>query len=56
MAHRGAADVVHFGQRSLRRQRRAQVATVDAVNHLVNDIVPQILGSAHMSLGCFLSI
>ncbi|MNU01708.1 hypothetical protein D3C71_2166340 [compost metagenome] len=56
MAHRGAADIVHFGQCGLGGQRRAQVVIIDTVNHLVNHIVAQVLGSAHASLGCFLSI
>ncbi|MOA39100.1 hypothetical protein D3C78_1608500 [compost metagenome] len=47
MAYGGAADVVHFGQGGLRRQRRAQVAVIDAVDHLVYHVLPQVLGSAH---------
>jgi hypothetical protein len=36
-----------FGQGGLRRQRRAQVTVIDAVDHLVYHVLPQVLGSAH---------
>jgi len=54
VSHRGAADVKHLGQRRLRRQRRAHMAAGNGFQHLIDDVLAQILASAHTALRFFM--